>query len=910
MVRRHAILPLLAVIVLSISSCTLRAQPSLRIGRISVNGTENFLFIQARCGSDLRLDLTKENFRLVEEGKEIKDFQVACPDPNRHCCISVAIVIDKSQSMKFGSPSPLQTARECSRAFIDAMDPDGSGCDEAALIGFDTSATLAVPMTNDKVTLKAGIDFLSAGGATSVWDAGLDGVRELVKSGTQECRAVILLTDGDDNRSIQTPDSLIAFALENKLRIFTIDLGNGINVFSLQRIASATGGKYYFAPSPSVLVAIYKEISAIGGGFSECEIRYGTGNQCKDGSMHTVELTLQRLFGCPGTSIWTKQYRAPLDTAGFSPVSFTIPADTAQEQTILSVPLLLENLAAERISPFDVRIPFDTTRLLYADFRTAGCILDTIASAVTLSGDTLRIRTSEWISSAYSAPLVILNFLARETDQEIVTSLAPAATAQMHGCIKPAFHAGIIHILPAASTDFPEAGSILFSGKNYLLKWRLHNTFIVDLELSRDGGQTFQRTVSGVAADTFIWHVPTDLPSGSEYRFRIRGTDGKYNLIGGGPFIIDQPPRIAEQPADDSVCIGGTAEFRAKADSSLHSPVQWQRSTDSGLTWKNIPGGRSDTIPITASSPTDDGANFRAVYTSPYSTTISRSATLFLRFPPDTADISADQELCAGENAHFDIHWNASPAPIITWQVSTNGFDWKDIADASGARLTLQNVQMAQSGTRYRAIVSNLCGARTTSAARLTIMTPPAILRQPLSRIVLEKDSVALTISATGSGLRFQWEKDGVPLIEENDSVLILSPVRREDAGTYRVVVRGYCGGKLYSDSAVIVVELVTAVRSVPAIRDMRFTSSYPNPFSSSVSIGFSTTTRSRVELRICDLHGRRVRGLCADRMEPGEHLFTWDGRNDAGIRMAPGVYCALLALDGKISMRKLTLVQ
>ncbi len=169
---------------------------------------------------------------------------------------------------------------------------------------------------------------------------------------------------------------------------------------------------------------------------------------------------------------------------------------------------------------------------------------------------------------------------------------------------------------------------------------------------------------------------------------------------------------------------------------------------------------------------------------------------------------------------------------------------------------------------------------------------------------------MALAFSATGSGLRYQWEKDGVPLIEENDSVLILSPVRREDAGTYRAVVRGYCGGKLYSNSAVIVVEQATAVRSIPTVQNIPLSPGYPNPFSFSVSIGFSTTARSRVELRICDLHGRRVRSLCADRMEPGEHLFTWDGRNDAGIRMAPGVYCAVLALDGKISMRKLTLVQ
>ena len=53
----------------------------------------------------------------------------------------------------------------------------------------------------------------------------------------------------------------------------------------------------------------------------------------------------------------------------------------------------------------------------------------------------------------------------------------------------------------------------------------------------------------------------------------------------------------------------------------------------------------------------------------------------------------------------------------------------------------------------------------------------------------------------------------------------------------------------------------------------------------------FSVAKSGRVQVSIYDVTGRKVRNL-ADRVFPaGEHSIQWDGTDDAGSRVARGVY-------------------
>lgn len=75
---------------------------------------------------------------------------------------------------------------------------------------------------------------------------------------------------------------------------------------------------------------------------------------------------------------------------------------------------------------------------------------------------------------------------------------------------------------------------------------------------------------------------------------------------------------------------------------------------------------------------------------------------------------------------------------------------------------------------------------------------------------------------------------------------------------------------------------------------------SYPNPFRSSTAILYDVPVEGEVvELRILDLRGRRVRTLAQGAHPQGRHRRQWEGRDEAGRRVASGVYFYELVAPG-----------
>lgn len=83
-----------------------------------------------------------------------------------------------------------------------------------------------------------------------------------------------------------------------------------------------------------------------------------------------------------------------------------------------------------------------------------------------------------------------------------------------------------------------------------------------------------------------------------------------------------------------------------------------------------------------------------------------------------------------------------------------------------------------------------------------------------------------------------------------------------------------------------------------------------PNPFSPGTDILFELAREGVAELSIFDVAGRKVRTLVAGARPAGSHRVAWDGRDDAGRRLAAGTYFyRLLTADGT-SLRKMTLLR
>jgi hypothetical protein len=107
-----------------------------------------------------------------------------------------------------------------------------------------------------------------------------------------------------------------------------------------------------------------------------------------------------------------------------------------------------------------------------------------------------------------------------------------------------------------------------------------------------------------------------------------------------------------------------------------------------------------------------------------------------------------------------------------------------------------------------------------------------------------------------------------------------------------------------------IVVEVMDSPVDAPPTHRTRVLGAYPNPFNPATELRFELGSRSRVEIEIVDLRGRRVRQLLAATLEPGEHGARWDGLDGNGAAVASGTYIYRLRADAREFSGKLSLVR
>lgn len=228
------------------------------INRITVNHPTVELVLSVTDSSgDPVIGLDNGSFTVFENGQpqNITSFSNVIKSP-----VSVGMVLDYSSSMQGEKQSAMETG---AKAFVDQLDTVGG--DEAEVIKFADNVVIMQPFTSDKVALKASIDqpppFFRLG--TRLFDAIWISINS-TSARSNKVLAVIAITDGVDSSSDNTASSVIDFANEKNVFIFTIGIGGGLfDEAALQQIAAETGGQYFFAPTSADIPGIYAKISEI-----------------------------------------------------------------------------------------------------------------------------------------------------------------------------------------------------------------------------------------------------------------------------------------------------------------------------------------------------------------------------------------------------------------------------------------------------------------------------------------------------------------------------------------------------------------------------------------------------------------------------------------------------------------------
>jgi len=240
-------------------------------------------------------NLGRGDFSVLDDSKpagQIRSFHSETDLP-----LQVGLMVDASNSVrdrfKFEQESAIEFLNQTVRPRYD----------KAFVVGFDVTPEVTQDFTDNTEALSRGVRALRPGGGTAMYDALYFACRDKLlkepRNGPVR-RAIILLSDGDDNMSHVTREEAIEMALRAEVIVYSISTNitggarhSGDKV--LERIADATGGRAFFPfqlnDVADAFVEIQDELR------SQYALSYNPSDLRTDGRYHTIEILAQNHKG-------------------------------------------------------------------------------------------------------------------------------------------------------------------------------------------------------------------------------------------------------------------------------------------------------------------------------------------------------------------------------------------------------------------------------------------------------------------------------------------------------------------------------------------------------------------------------------------------------------------------------------
>lgn len=215
--------------------------------------------------------------------------------------LTTMLVMDVSGSMN--ANDKLEAAKDAARAYVRQMRPS----DRAGLMTFNTRIKLVQSITDDSTQLLGAIKKLKAKDDTAMYDALMQAIDEL--EAIEGRKAIIVLTDGLDNRSQADAAQVIARIGPAGLSISTIGLGDpahpsggvlsGLDEDALSALAQTAGGVYGYASDSASLTQLYQRYGRALQ--SEYAITYTSPSTLRDGVNRALDVSLK--MGKAGSAV-------------------------------------------------------------------------------------------------------------------------------------------------------------------------------------------------------------------------------------------------------------------------------------------------------------------------------------------------------------------------------------------------------------------------------------------------------------------------------------------------------------------------------------------------------------------------------------------------------------------------------
>ena len=227
--------------------------------------------------------------------------------------------------------------------------------------------------------------------------------------------------------------------------------------------------------------------------------------------------------------------------------------------------------------------------------------------------------------------------------------------------------------------------------------------------------------ISGATAATYTTPATTAQDSGSQFHVIVSNaigsaTSSTVSLTVNGAATS---PAITQQPANQSVLVGQMATFSVTATGTAPLSYQWQKGTT------NISGATSASYTTPATASGDNNTQYRVIVSNSVGNVTSNAATLTVDSTPVAPTITVqpvNHTVTAGATATFSVT-AAGTAPLsYQWQKGTT-----NISGATSSSYTTPVTTVADSGSTFRAVVSNSAGSVNSLAATLTVNAPSVV---------------------------------------------------------------------------------------------------------------------------------------------------------------------------------------
>jgi outer membrane protein assembly factor BamB len=260
---------------------------------------------------------------------------------------------------------------------------------------------------------------------------------------------------------------------------------------------------------------------------------------------------------------------------------------------------------------------------------------------------------------------------------------------------------------------------------------------------------------------------------------------------------------ITHEPENQVVVVGHAASFSAAASGAGPLHYQWR------LNGTNLANAGLTNLTLTNVASQHAG-EYTLVVSNGVETVTSAPANLTVIVPPEIVQAPEAQTAVSGAAVTFRISANSLGPLTYRWL-----FNGTNLPGALSPNFMVP-AALDNSAGDYSVVVANAAGSITSAVARLIVVLPPQITKQPEAFVGAVGANASFSVMATSSvAVTYQWRFNGTNLAGATATNLVVNNIQPSNAGNYSVVVANQAGS-VASAPASLTVDLPPYVTAQP----------------------------------------------------------------------------------------------